>query len=115
MVTINKLTEEVSALMLRLYNDGLKMKKMERSKITNRITFLRTTITYLEQDNREQFLEAELKRLNNRVQLINNDYEHWIPSKYYVKENEKLKDYLKETGVPKLKLQIRALRFILNK
>jgi hypothetical protein len=115
MIPINKLTQEVSTLMLRLDNDGLKMKKMERSKITNRITFLRTTITYLEQDNREDFLSSELDRLNKRVQLINDGYADWIPSKYYEKEKDQLKDYLKEMGIPKLKAQIKALRFILNK
>lgn len=115
MITINKLTEELSTLMLRLDNDGPKMKKMERTKMANRITFLRQTITYLEQDNRQEFLEKELNRLNNRVQLINDGYADWIPAKWFEKEKDKLKEYLKEMGVPKLKTQIKALRFILDK
>lgn len=115
MITISKLTEELSKKMLQLENDGSGMKKMDRTKIANRITFLRTTISYLEQDNREVFLESELERLNTRIQLINDDYSDWIPTRYFEKEKDKLKEYLKVTGVPKLKNQVRALRFILDK
>lgn len=115
MITINKLTEEVSTLRLLLDNDGQKMKKMERTKTANRITFLMTTITYLEQDNREEFLLKELERLNKRSQLIHDGYSDWVPNKYFVKEKDKLAEYLKMMDIPKLKTQIKALRFILNK
>lgn len=115
MIEIRKITDEISQLRYRIDNEGIAIKKTQRTKIINRITFLTTTIAYLEQDNREEFLNSELDRLNKRVSLINKDYINWIPSKYYEKENHKLKDYIKEMGVPKLKAQIKALRFILNK
>lgn len=114
MITINKLTAEVAAKSRQLDEDGHTMRKSEKTKIANRIAFLRQTIAYLEQDNREEFLKGELERLQKRKDLIQKDYVNWIPNKYFEKEKHKITEYYKEMGIPKLNSQIKALRFILD-
>lgn len=114
MITINKLTAEIAAKSKQLDDDGFRMKKTEKTKIVNRISFLRQTITYLEQDNREDFLKQELDRLQKRKDLIQKDFVNWIPNKFFEKEKHKLKEYEKEMDIPKIDRQIKALKFILN-
>lgn len=55
-----------------------------------------------------------MERLQKRMLLIKQDYEKYIPTKFYVTEKDKFKDYLKEFGYPKLKDQADAIRFILD-
>lgn len=94
MIEAKNITNEISALSLHLDNNAGDMNKSDPS---------------------EQFISDEIKRLNKRRQIINDSFLAWIPSKYFEKEKDKLKYYEKENDVPKLKIQIKALIFILDK
>ena len=112
MLDINKVTQEISNCLSSMDNDGLT--KGQISKVKNRINFLKIVIRYLESGPSTEFLKKEISRLTNRIQLINDQFADYLPTQYFEKEKDKLKHYLKECGVPKLKIQLKALRFIYN-
>lgn len=107
------MTEEVSRLKLHL--DNADLKKAQVTKIKSRIEFLKMSIAYLEQGNREEYLQEKLDKIENRITLINQSFQDWVPTKYFEKDKDKLKEFQKEMGIPRLKLQRRALLFLLDK
>src|ERR1700721_1062937 len=110
MIEINKVTGEISALRRDLYRAAAT--KYEKNKIKKKIQFLTTIVRYLETFPSEEFIKTEISRLNKRVSMVKDQFKDYVRSKYFEKEKDKLKAYLKECGVPKLKLQLKALRFI---
>lgn len=115
MVEINKVVDEISRLSANLSRDSHRMKRSEEKRELKKINFLRHIASYLNQFPSEQFIGSEIKRLENRRALINKQFESWIPSKFFEKEKDKLKEYEKEMGIPKIRMQLRALKFIINK
>lgn len=115
MVEINKVVDEISRLSDNLSRDSHKMKRSEEKRELTKINFLRHVASYLNSFPSEEFIDSEIKRLEDREALINKQYPVWIPSKYFATDKEKLKEYKKEMGVPKIKVQLRALKFIINK
>lgn len=115
MIDIKKVVKEISDLSYRLENESDELRRTEKIKINKKIQFLRHVMAYLNTFPSEDFIFSEITRLNNRRKLINDQYEAWIPSRYFEKENEKLKEYAKENGIPKLKIQLKSLKFILDK
>lgn len=115
MIEITKIGREISELSLRLDNESKDMKRTEKNKVNKKIQFLRHVMAYLNSFPSEQFVTSEISRLSKRRQLIADSYSAWIPSKYFEKDKDKLKEYEKENGIPKLKIQLKALKFILDK
>lgn len=115
MVEINKVVDEISRLSDNLSRDSHKMKRSEEKRELKKINFLRHVASYLNSFPSEEFIGSEIKRLENRESLINKQFECWTPTKYFVTEKEKIKEYRKEMGVPKIKIQLKALKFIINK
>lgn len=115
MVKINKVVDEISRLSDNLSRDSHKMKRSEEKRELKKINFLRFVASYLNSFPSEEFVNGEIKRLENRKSMINQQFTSWIPSKYFEKEKEKLKEYEKEMGIPKIRMQLRALKFIINK
>lgn len=115
MIDINKVVAELSAK--RLEFDSLKTTK-GATRLKGQISFLHTACQYLKTFPNEEFVKSQLGRLNKRLKLIEADFEKWIPNKQYPEDlkgdRKKFADYQKEMDVPKVKLQIRALRYISN-
>lgn len=102
--------QEISTLRQELDNGGLKPRQISAKK--DRIELLKMVISYLESGPADDFLKKEIERLINKINLIHADFEKWVPSKYYVKDKDKLNDYLKMQGIPKIRTQLSALRYI---
>lgn len=111
MIDPKKVLQEISDKMTELEHTDTKGKI---TKVKNRIEFLRMVFRYLESTPNDEFLKAEIDRIQNRILLIKQGYKKWIPNKYFVKEKEKFDEYLKEMGQPKLQQQYSAIRFILD-
>lgn len=114
MLEINKVTNDLSKAKLDFDNDSINLTKREQVSANNKILFLRHVLAYLNTFPSEEFVKSEIGRLRNRLQLINDQFKEWVPTQYFETDKEKLKEYLKEMGVPKLKIQIKALTFIIN-
>jgi len=67
---------------------------------------------YLESDPSNDFVLKEIQRVNGRIQKLYDGFAHWEPGQTFDNDRKKLAFYLKECDVPKLRLQLRALRFI---
>jgi hypothetical protein len=113
MITMDKVLDEISAKMLELDEVGIETRTV--NKVKKRIAFLRTVARYLESDPSDDFLSKEIERLANRINLIHIEFAKYIPTKYFEKDKDRLKYYLDENDVPRLRLQLSALRFIANK
>lgn len=111
MININKVVEELSRKRQEL--DNLTTTKGS-TRLKGQINFLTTVAHYLRSFPSEEFIHSEMGRIKNRILLFNDQYEKWIPNRLFKDEKEKFSEYLKEMGVPKLKLQLRALRYIAN-
>lgn len=116
MIELSKVIDQISAKRLALDETGIK--KGQVTKLKGQISFLTIVAHYLRTFPTDEFVNSELNRLNKRVKLIEADFEKWIPNKQYPEntkgDRKKFSDYQKEMGVPKIKLQTRALRFISN-
>lgn len=115
MLELNKVVDEISRLEKSLSDRSSELTRAQEKKEMSKINFLRLVCTYLKTFPSEEFVEAEIKKLNNRRNMINKNFDSWIPTQYFEKEKDKLKEYDKQMGVPKIKAQLRALKFINNK
>lgn len=95
-------------------HDRSLMKARELNVARKRVAFLNICIAYLKEYPAKEFIEKEINRLENRLLLIDQNYEpaFWKTEMTFLSDKSKFKDYQKDNGVPKLKEQIRALRFI---
>lgn len=112
MIDAVKISQEIADLRIKLGDEDIKTAQVNRIK--KRILFLKHVAIYLESSPTEAFIRSESDRIQKRINLISADYPRWITSKFFIKEKEKLKEYLKENEVPKLKMQLSALFFIQN-
>lgn len=111
MLDINKVVTDLSSKKLEFDNLG---NGKGAARLKGQINFLHTVCQYLKTFPNEKFVRSELDRLNKRLKLIESDFEKWIPNKQYPNDRKKYADYQKQMDVPKLKLQIRAIRYISN-
>lgn len=94
------------------------LKRGQISKMLSRIKMCNLAIQYLKSEPTETFVTMELNRLSGRKDKIMNEYDVWSKTprpQQFKNEKEKLKFYQKELGIPKINIQIKTLRFILNK
>lgn len=80
--------------------------KLARNK--NRIEFLRIVEKYLEDAPDELYLGREIARIENRINKITEAFD----DSFYKDPREAMKEYEKEMGIPRLRLQLKTLRFI---
>lgn len=85
-------------------------------KLKKRISFLRMCAMYIESKPTNEFVEGEILRINNRIELISDGFEYWasLPREESLSGSKLLTFYYKEMGVPKLRRQLQALRFLLK-
>ncbi len=106
MKTLLQINTEISALTESL--PTLKRNQLARAK--NRILLLKDILRYIEGMPEEGFVKNEIKRLENRINRFLNEFN----PKDYKDPKAALKKYEADMGIPKLRKQIRVLRFILN-
>jgi hypothetical protein len=83
-------------------------KKSEIARARKRLQFLRTVEMYLEGNPTDWFIKKEIERLENRNNKIIEQYNIEL---YKSSKNPK-KKYEEEMGIPHIRLQLKALRFI---
>lgn len=83
-------------------------KPSEASRARGRLKFLTTIQFYLEGNPTDYFISKEIQRLEKRNNLLLNEYDE---SKYIHFKNPK-KKFEEEMGIPLIRLQLKALRFI---
>lgn len=111
MRSIKDLEEEIFSLRFSLESekDEDRLKKGKRD-----LEFKEEIVSYLKSGVTEDFIRSEIDRLSNRLTLIKQGYEYWLPPVKYASEEAKIKAYNKEMGAPKVKTQLKALRYIFN-
>lgn len=87
-----------------------------KRKLKLKIPFLRMCAMYIESNPTNEFVEGEILRINNRIELISDGFEYWasLPREESLSGSKLLTFYYKEMGVPKLRRQLQALRFLLK-
>lgn len=81
--------------------------KRQLKVLGTRAAHLQLCIAYLETSPDEEYLKAEAKRIDKRIQLIKGHAGLWMTEKVFASDLVKLKAYLKEYGVPNLMVQYR--------
>ena len=82
--------------------------KRQISRNRNRVAFLNHISMYLENNPDELYLGREIGRIENRMKLIYDQY----PGEWSLVDKDTKKKYEQENDIPKLRLQLRVLRFI---
>ena len=103
--------DEIS-IKTRELNDNLGGKQGVINRLKGQLSFLKLVVAYLESGPSDDFLKQEIDRLEARYLRIMEHYPVWTPTQYFEKEKDRLKEFQKLNDLPKLKLQMRALRYI---
>ena len=74
----------------------------------------RMCLRYIETKPRQEFIQSEIDRINNKLKLIEANFEHWTPSTKQANSTSLKRAYESEMEVPKYKAQLKTLNFILN-
>ena len=80
-------------------------------KAKKRIQFLNVCLNYLESQPKNEFLEKEKKRLENRLNLIDKGFEHWAIT---ASVKDPKKEYAKLMDVKTVKEHLKTIRFLIN-
>lgn len=112
MRTLLEVRNEIESIM-----DGKYTKPREKSAAIARVQFLRLVEMYLKENPTIEFLDREIERLENRNNIIIDSYDEPVYKitkgiKGSTDPKDVKKRYESDMGIPHLKLQIRALRFI---
>lgn len=93
-----------------LATDRAKTKRTVLSKILKRLEFLNLMKDYLTTNPTEEFVTKEINRIENRINALMALFD---PTAY--KEPKiAMHKFERDNGIPHLREQLRALRFILN-
>lgn len=114
MKTINEIQAEIKQFE-GWHNNPLYSDTPEYKKASKRVVVLRQYVSYLQAGAREKFLKKDLKALETRLDIIDKGFGNWLSCN---KEHDQLKNpkakYDSEMGTQKVKLQIEALKYLLN-
>lgn len=119
-VEIPKLVSEMEGVQLQINKETNKkvLPKLRREKksIQKRIEFLKFCRNYIETEPKEEFVQAESKRLTNRINMFMENYslpksaENWLSKDRAAHK----KAFEKEMGIPKIRTQLTTINFLLN-
>lgn len=116
MQNLEAITNEWQAQIVQITKSG---KDGEKQSVVNRMKkrrdFLRICMNYLESNPAEDFIKKEEGRLENRINMYMKEYTPLDEEKNSKKECTKHKNnYQKEMGIPKLRVQLKTLYFLLK-
>lgn len=89
---------------------GSVLKPSQLSRKKNKIEFLKIIKIYLESGPTLEYINLEIDRLENKITLLSNSFDR----SQYKDPKEAFKKYEKDMGIPRLRVQLRTLRFIKN-
>lgn len=108
MKSLNEVNKEIKDLLNII---GLVLDDREANKRRKRLQYLNIMKNYLETKPTREFLLKEKKRLQKRLEIINEGFTDW--SKFNSCENP-LVEYKKLMGVKTIKEHLKSISFILN-
>ena len=86
-------------------------KEATANRLKKKIQFLNLCKKYIESSPSSEFIDKEILRLENRINLLSADFVE--PENVDKKTLAKLKSaYGSEMGIPKLRVQLRTLRYL---
>lgn len=119
MKTIDELKKEIEEIRKPYLENGkLKFNPSEKTKkkINTRIRYIQECIRYLETNLREEFIEEEINRLKNTIEVFNNRFDEW--NKNTLPAEREFEDprtyYEKVNNYTHIKSQIKTLKYILG-
>ena len=115
MRTLLEVEEEIDSIIKYNANKHEKEKKRAREQLLH----LKSVRLYLEGNPKEEFVRKEEVRLNNRINIIEKDYEFWLSGIPNAFDSATFRDgYDKQTGYltekKKHLAHLRTLRYILG-
>lgn len=122
MKTLQFIDSEIKAQQDRwqkVYEDAQKSKKeipsAKLTRIENKIEYLRGIKKYLESEPRQEYVEAEQKRLRDMASRIDDRFPAWCKSMAPKDADPKTwrTMFNRETGLTKVKKQLKTIEFIL--
>lgn len=103
--------EEVNAEISKLLETNrADTKRTVLSRILKRIEFLKLIKNYLIESPTEEFVTKEIQRIENRINALMTLFN----AKAYKEPKKAMEKFERDNGIPHLREQLRALRFILN-
>lgn len=108
MITLSEIKKELKDL---IHADIKDLKNSEMTRRKSRIEFLKSCQRYMEFKPSPEFIEKDLARIENRINLIMADFVD--PKNADKKTLSKIKKkYETENGIPHLRVQARTLRYL---
>jgi hypothetical protein len=112
MITIKMLKAEIEKIKHQIENE--EMKPAAETRLRNRIKFLNQCILYIETNPPEHFVKSEIVRLDKFISTKLNAF----PAERYKdlcnKDFNKMKkEHEKMFDIPKLRIQLKTLKFLL--
>jgi hypothetical protein len=104
---LEEVNEEISKL---LETNRRETKRTVLSRILKRLEFLKLIKNYLTENPTEEFVSKEIARIENRINALMALFD----AKAYKEPKKAMEKFERDNGIPKLREQLRALRFILN-
>lgn len=115
MKSIESLQTEVNELLALDRNELSKTKSgvTQLRKARKRVPFLNQCLQYLESSPEESFIKKEIARIEKIIQNVS---DRFVAAGYkdLTAEKKARKEFLKEYGIPKMKEQLKTLKFILK-
>lgn len=117
MKDIPSINQEINDITFRLTKSTEELKKGEENKLRKRIPFLKHCIMYLESGPNPQFLKAEISKVETKINLRMGQF----PLDQYQSDGVDKKtvsrlrrEHEKKYEIPKLREQVRTLRYLLK-
>lgn len=86
----------------------------ERTRLRNKMEYLKGIELYLESNPTEVFLLQEKERLTKAINTRRDNFKAWMANQVYMSEKIGLKKYEQQVGIPDLKRELKTINFILD-
>lgn len=113
MKTIADIQKEIADIKYEIENT--EMKKAAETKLRKRIAYLRTCVLYLETNPSPSFLKSEIEKVENKISLrmVNFSLDGSLGmTKSFVLKMKK--SYEAQFDIPKLREQVKTMRYLLK-
>ncbi len=113
MKTINQIKKEEEDLRVEIDNANYVRDQKEINRIKKRLDFLKMCRIYLETRPSEQYIQGELTRLNNTIEILDERFPAWSAGRSGG-GTELKRQYNAVTDISKLRSQVRTLEYLLT-
>jgi hypothetical protein len=113
MITKAKIDNEINELNTRLREE--EMKKVAENRVRKRLAMLRECLSYLETNPKEEFVRQQLEEVGYKIErrMSQFDEQKWKDKDLRDLKKAK-KEHEKEFGVPRLREQEGALKYLIT-